>query len=128
MSSSSALRLASYLAAENYDSLPAEVIEKSKLCLLDALGCLIGAYRSSASTVVESFVSELGKSGDVAGSHLKTDCAAAFANVTLIDKPTIHCEFANESAWKLPDCQSCRIEQVNRLKIESDSYDRTGFC
>ncbi len=88
MSSSSALRLASYLTAENYESLPAEVIEKSKLCLLDALGCLIGAYRSSASIVVESFVSDLGNSGDVhvAGGHLKTDCAtAAFANATLIN-------------------------------------------
>ncbi|WP_117196380.1 MmgE/PrpD family protein [Rhizobium terrae] len=84
----SAQYLANYIVSEGYDRLPAEVVEKAKLCLLDSLGCLIGAYRLPASKIIAAFVNDLGGADEVhvAGSHLKTSCAtAAFANATLIN-------------------------------------------
>lgn len=53
-------QLARYALGLNYASLPEAVVHQAKRCLLDALGCAIGAYDAPGRTICETVVQELG--------------------------------------------------------------------
>ena len=44
----------------SYDKLPAKVVEKIKMVILDSLGCAIGGYASEPSKIMRSIVREMG--------------------------------------------------------------------
>jgi 2-methylcitrate dehydratase len=58
--SSISYQYARYALRLNYEMLPAEVVHQAKRCLLDALGCAIGAYDAPGLPMVEETVKELG--------------------------------------------------------------------
>jgi 2-methylcitrate dehydratase len=53
-------QFARYALGLNYDLLPQAVIHVAKRCLLDALGCAIGAYQAPGRPMMEEVVRELG--------------------------------------------------------------------
>ena len=82
-SSSIAYQFARYALGLDYKSLPADVIHEAKRCLLDALGCAIGAYSAPGRPILESTMQELGgpKEATVFGSGLRINAA----NATLVN-------------------------------------------
>ena len=58
--SSVAHQFARYALGLNYELLPPEVVHEAKRCLLDALGCAIGAYHAPGLSICEAVVQELG--------------------------------------------------------------------
>ena len=58
--SSASYQYARYALALNYSLLPAEVVHQAKRCLLDALGCAIGAYEAPGRTIIEATAKEIG--------------------------------------------------------------------
>jgi 2-methylcitrate dehydratase len=81
--SSISYQLARYAIALNYEMLPPEVLHQAKRCLLDALGCAIGAYDAPGRAMVEAMVKQLGGVGEatVFGSGLRTTAS----NATLVN-------------------------------------------
>jgi 2-methylcitrate dehydratase len=81
--SSIAYHFARYALDLKYDLLPAEVVHQAKRCLLDTLGCAIGAYHSPGLPMVEETVKELGgrEEATVFGSGLRTTAL----NATLVN-------------------------------------------
>ena len=67
----------------SYELLPEEVAHQAKRCLLDALGCAIGAYFAPGRSMYEAMVKELGgvEEATVIGSGLRTSAA----NATLVN-------------------------------------------
>lgn len=57
---SAAHKFARYALALQYDMLPEDVVHQAKRCLLDALGCAIGAWDAPGRKIVEEYVEELG--------------------------------------------------------------------
>ncbi len=53
-------RVARYATSLQYDMLPPEVIHAAKRCLLDGLGCAIGAYQAPGRPMMAEVVEELG--------------------------------------------------------------------
>ena len=53
-------QLARYALALNYSLLPEKVVHQAKRCVLDALGCAIGAYEAPGRAMCEDTVKELG--------------------------------------------------------------------
>src|ERR1043166_3802943 len=53
-------QLARYALAVNFRLLPPEVVHQVKRCVLDALGCAIGAYEAPGRTICEETVKALG--------------------------------------------------------------------
>ena len=74
---------ARYALGLKYKMLPIEVSHQAKCCLLDALGCAIGAYAAPGRPIVEEVVSEIGgkEEATVLGSGLRTSAL----NATLIN-------------------------------------------
>jgi 2-methylcitrate dehydratase len=58
--SSIAHQFARYALGLTYESLPHDVVHQAKRCVLDALGCAIGAYDAPGRPVCEAVVQELG--------------------------------------------------------------------
>jgi 2-methylcitrate dehydratase len=58
--SSIAHQFARYALGLNYELLPQDVVHQAKRCLLDALGCAIGAYDAPGREFCETVVQELG--------------------------------------------------------------------
>ena len=54
--SSVAFQLARYGLGLRYEILPEEVVHQAKCCLLDSLGCAIGAYTAPGRPMVEEVV------------------------------------------------------------------------
>lgn len=54
--SSVAHQFARYALGLNYEALPQNVVHQAKMCLLDALGCAIGAYDAPGRKMVEEYV------------------------------------------------------------------------
>lgn len=52
--------LARYALAMNFSLLPEDVVHQAKRCVLDALGCAIGAYEAPGRTILEGTVTEIG--------------------------------------------------------------------
>ncbi len=77
--SSIAHQFARYALSLNYELLPKEVIHQAKRCLLDALGCAIGAYEAPGFSICEAVVKELGgvQEATVFGSGLRTSALNA---------------------------------------------------
>src|SRR3990172_4237743 len=51
---------ARYALALNYSVLPENVVHQAKRCVLDALGCAIGAYEAPGRVICEELVQEIG--------------------------------------------------------------------
>src|SRR3990172_11852260 len=51
---------ARYALTLNYSLLPEHVVHQAKRCVLDALGCAIGAYEAPGRTVCEKTIKEFG--------------------------------------------------------------------
>src|SRR4030042_429365 len=81
--SSVAHQFARYALGLSYEMLPDEVVHQAKRCLLDALGCAIGAYEAPGRPVCEAVVKELGgvQEATVFGSGLRTSAP----NATLVN-------------------------------------------
>jgi 2-methylcitrate dehydratase len=74
-----ARRFARYALGLAYERFPDEVLHQAKRCLLDALGCAIGAYESPGRPICEATVRELGgtEEATVFGSGLRTSAVHA---------------------------------------------------
>jgi 2-methylcitrate dehydratase len=81
--SSIAYQFARYALSLNYELLPQDVVQQAKRCLLDALGCAIGAYDAPGRHICEAMVQELNgpKEATVFGSGLRTSAP----NATLVN-------------------------------------------
>jgi 2-methylcitrate dehydratase len=77
--SSVAHQFARYALGLDYTLLPKEVVHEAKRCLLDALGCAIGALDAPGCAACEGVVQELGGSEEatVFGSGLRTNVLGA---------------------------------------------------
>lgn len=77
--SSVSYHLARYGLALSFASLPPEVIHQAKRCLLDALGCAIGAYDAPGRPMCEAVIKQLGGTGEatVFGSGLRATASQA---------------------------------------------------
>jgi 2-methylcitrate dehydratase len=53
-------QFARYALGLNYSMLPQEVVHQAKRCLLDAIGCAIGAYEAPGRPMLEEVIKELG--------------------------------------------------------------------
>jgi 2-methylcitrate dehydratase len=80
-------QFARYALGLQYESLPQEVIHQAKRCVLDALGCAIGAYDAPVRSVCESVARELGgvEEATVFGSGLRTSAP----NATLVNSALV---------------------------------------
>ena len=58
--SSVSRQFARYALALNFSLLPENVVHQAKRCLLDALGCAIGAYEAPGRTVLEATIKQIG--------------------------------------------------------------------
>ena len=79
-------RLAEYIVSTNFDEFSDEVVQKAKLCVLDSIGCTLGAYKTGVGDVVTGLVAYLGgrPESTVLGSGGKVVCThAAYANSTM---------------------------------------------
>lgn len=81
--SSISYQLARYALCLNYELLPQDVVHQAKRCLLDTLGCAIGAYDAPGRPICEDVVKELGgpEEATVIGSGLRTNAL----NATLVN-------------------------------------------
>jgi 2-methylcitrate dehydratase len=81
--SSIAYQFARYALALKYELLPQDVVHQAKRCLLDTLGCAIGAYIAPGLPICEAVIQELNHPGEatVFGSGLRTSAA----NATLVN-------------------------------------------
>jgi 2-methylcitrate dehydratase len=81
--SSISYQFARYALGLNYELLPSDVLHQAKRCLLDALGCAIGAYDAPGRPICEAAVQELGgpEEATVFGSGLRTSAP----NATLVN-------------------------------------------
>ena len=80
-------QFARYGLTLQYELLPEEVVHQAKRCLLDALGCAIGAYEAPGRPMCEEVVKELGgkEEATVIGSGLRTSAPnAALVNSFLV--------------------------------------------
>jgi 2-methylcitrate dehydratase len=81
--SSVAYQYARFALGLQYDQLPEKVIHQAKRCVLDAVGCAIGAFFAPARTMYEAMIKEVGgvEEATVIGSGLRTTAA----NATLVN-------------------------------------------
>src|SRR5512139_1778192 len=81
--SSIAHQFARYALGLAYERFPVDVVHQAKRCLLDALGCAIGAYEAPGRPICEATVKELGgvEEATVFGSGLRTSAP----NATLVN-------------------------------------------
>ena len=72
-------RFARYALGLKYEMLPSEVVHCAKRCLLDALGCAIGAYQAPGRPMMEKAIRELGGPSEASlfGSGLRTSALNA---------------------------------------------------
>ena len=72
-------QLARYARRIKFSELPDNVVHQAKRCLLDAIGCAIGAYDSPGRPICESVIEEMGGKPEatVIGSGLKTSAMNA---------------------------------------------------
>ncbi|MFC1941457.1 MmgE/PrpD family protein [Chloroflexota bacterium] len=81
--SSIAYQFARYSLSLHYELLPHGVVHQAKRCLLDTLGCAIGAYEAPGRSICEDVAKELGgrEEATVIGSGLRTSAL----NATLVN-------------------------------------------
>jgi 2-methylcitrate dehydratase len=78
-----ARQFARYALGLKYEMLPQDVIHTAKRCLLDALGCAIGAYQAPGRPMMESFVQEMG--GHSEATLFGSGARATALNATLFN-------------------------------------------
>lgn len=83
-----AQRLGHYVAHEKLNTLPDDVIEKANDCLVDAIGCLLGAYALPFAVILDQYLLDCGSRGNarIVGSHRRADPGmAAYIQASLIN-------------------------------------------
>ena len=80
-------RLAAIVSGLRYEDLPAEVIDRAKLLVLDSLGCLMGGLGGGPTVAVRGVVAEFGgkPAATIIGTTTRTSAPlAALANGTAL--------------------------------------------
>src|SRR5262249_23187406 len=80
-------QFARYALAVNYDVLPEQVVHQAKRCILDALGCALGAYEAPGRIICEDTAREVGgpQEATVFFSGMRTSALnAALVNAFLV--------------------------------------------
>jgi 2-methylcitrate dehydratase len=80
-------QIARYALAVDHRDLPDDVVRQAKRCLLDAIGCALGAREAPARAIIEATVLEIGgpTESTVIGSGIRTSALnAALANSALV--------------------------------------------
>ncbi|AJD42406.1 MmgE/PrpD family 2-methylcitrate dehydratase protein [Rhizobium gallicum bv. gallicum R602sp] len=72
-----------YIGEESFSRLPPEVIHKSKLCIMDSIGCLFGARNLPVSRMMDSFLTDNYAAGP--GVRLLDPGMSAFRKASLIN-------------------------------------------
>jgi len=92
--SSIAYHVARYALGLRYEYLPPEVTHQAKRCLLDALGCAIGAFDAPGRPMCEALVKQLGgvEESTVFGSGMRTTAA----NATIVNSFLVRFLDAND--------------------------------
>jgi 2-methylcitrate dehydratase PrpD len=88
MQQSAARVFGDYIAGLSLDDLPIDVVEKANDCLLDSIGCLLGAHGLPLAGILEGFVKDVASIGSspILGSDRRADPGtAAFVHATLIN-------------------------------------------
>jgi len=121
--SSIAHQFARYALGLTYEMLPQEVIHQAKRCLLDALGCAIGAYEAPGRAICETMVKEeLGgpEEATVFCSGLRT----SVLNATLINSFLVRFLDANDlgGGGHNSDAISAIIAVSEREKISGREF------
>jgi len=76
-------RLVDYVLDTKYDKVPAEVINQTKICIMDSIGCTLGGFQTTLGKNVVKVFKELGGKGNstIIGDGGKTNCVqAAYTN------------------------------------------------
>ena len=76
-------QFARYALALNYGLLPENVVHQAKRCVLDALGCAIGAYEAPGRTICEAAIKELG--GPAESTVFCSGMRASAMNASLVN-------------------------------------------
>ncbi|MCD6306767.1 MAG: MmgE/PrpD family protein [Deltaproteobacteria bacterium] len=79
-------KLAEFVHETKLDDLPAEAIEKGKMCILDCLGCAVGGVPEDTSQMILDYIKQYGgkPQASIIGCDFKTDVNyAALANGTI---------------------------------------------
>ena len=76
-------RFARYALGLKYEMLPEDVVHQAKRCLLDALGCAIGAYDAPGRPICEEYIAELG--GSEQATLFGTGKKSTLLNATLLN-------------------------------------------
>jgi 2-methylcitrate dehydratase len=92
--SSTSYQLARYAVGMSYKLLPPEVVHQAKRCVLDTLGCAIGAYDAPGRSICEAMVKSLGgvPESTVFGSGLRTSAP----NATIVNSFLVRFLDAND--------------------------------
>lgn len=79
--------LAEFAVNLKYDDIPKDVVEKTKLILLDSIGCALGSYVTDRSRIALEFALESGGNpqASIIGGFRTTAALAAFVNGELIN-------------------------------------------
>ncbi len=79
--------LADFICRVRFEDLPQLVVEKTKLVLLDSIGCALGAYAVDRAKIITDLVEELGgcPQATIIGGRKSSYALAAFANGELIN-------------------------------------------
>jgi 2-methylcitrate dehydratase PrpD len=100
--------LAGFVTETQYEDIPKEVIKKSKLCILDTIGCALLGTRSRWTHVLERYLRQMGggeKAHVIGLPHMTSAPNAAFANGILTnvdDLDDIRLKFGHPSIVVLP--------------------------
>ncbi len=115
-------QFARYALALNYSLLPQEVVHQAKRCVLDALGCAIGAYEAPGRIICEDTVKELGgpPEATVFCSGLRTSATnAALVNSFLV-------RFLDYNDWggggHNSDCLASILAVAEREKVSGKDF------
>ncbi|HOG47799.1 MAG TPA: MmgE/PrpD family protein [Anaerolineae bacterium] len=81
--SSVAHQFARYALGLDFQALPPGVVHQGKRCILDALGCAIGAYQAPGRPMMEAFVQEL--AGPPEATLFGSGCRTSARNATLFN-------------------------------------------
>jgi 2-methylcitrate dehydratase len=120
--SSIAYQFARYSLGLTYEMLPPDVIRQAKRCLLDALGCAIGAYEAPGRSVCETVAKDLGgpEEATVFCSGLRT----GVLNATLVNSFLVRYLDANDigGGGHNSDSIPCLLAVSEREKADGRAF------
>ena len=102
-------KLSNFVAQTNYTHLPQDVVNKTKLILLDSIGCALGAFALSEIKIINEIVEEWGGNPQcsIIGGSRSSANVATIANAALInalDWDLIGPRIAHVTTYVTPSC------------------------